>query len=39
MHWTPIAFREDDESKSELQRRVERWKEMAIELDCTVDLH
>jgi uncharacterized protein (DUF169 family) len=38
MPWTPIAFREDEESKAELKRRMNGWQEMAKELDCTVDL-
>lgn len=39
MPWTPIAFREDEESKAELSKRMDRWQEMARELDCEVDLH
>ncbi len=39
MPWTPIAFREDEESKAELQRRMAHWHNMEIELDCSVDLH
>ena len=31
MPWTTIAFREDEESKAELERRMVRWKEMADE--------
>ncbi len=38
MPWTPIAFRDDEESKAELKRRMDRWQEMALELDCEVDL-
>lgn len=39
MPWTPIAFREDEESKAELRNRMEKWQDMAAELNCTVDLH
>ncbi len=39
MDWTTIAFREDDESKTELQRRMTHWQEMAVEMGCTCDLH
>ncbi len=39
MPWTPIAFREDEESKAELKRRMNHWQEMAAELDSRVDLH
>ena len=39
MPWTPIAFREDPESKAELQRRMEHWQEMAVEMGCHCDLH
>lgn len=39
MEWTPIAFREDEESKAELKRRMDHWQDMAVELGCTVDLH
>lgn len=38
MPWTPIAFREDEESKEELKRRMNHWQEMAQELNSTVDL-
>ena len=38
MPWTAIAFREDEESKAELKRRMEHWQEMAHELNSTVDL-
>ena len=31
MPWTTIAFREDEESKAELERRMAHWKEMADE--------
>ena len=39
MPWTAIAFREDEESKAELKRRMDHWQEMAQELNSTVDLH
>jgi len=39
MEWTTIAFREDEESKAELKKRMDRWQVVAAELDCTVDLH
>lgn len=39
MPWTPIAFREDEESKAELARRMAHWQEMAAETDSHVDLH
>ena len=39
MDWTTIAFREDEESKAELQRRMDHWQEMALEMDCECDLH
>ncbi|MDW6003298.1 DUF169 domain-containing protein [Vibrio mangrovi] len=39
MDWTTIAFRDDQESKSELKRRVDHWQEMAIEMGCSCDLH
>lgn len=38
MPWTAIAFREDEESKEELKRRMDHWQEMARELNSTVDL-
>ena len=38
MPWTAIAFREDEESKEELKRRMNHWQEMAQELNSTVDL-
>ena len=38
MPWTAIAFREDEESKAELKRRMNHWQEMAQELNSTVDL-
>lgn len=39
MDWTLIAFREDEQSKAELQRRISHWQEMAAEINSTVDLH
>lgn len=39
MPWTAIAFREDEESKAELKRRMDHWQEMAAECNSTVDLH
>ena len=39
MPWTPIAFREDEESKAELEKRMGNWQCMAKELDCGMDLH
>ncbi len=39
MPWTPIAFREDEESKSELKRRMDNWQAMAKEMGCKVHLH
>lgn len=39
MPWTAIAFREDEESKAELQKRIAHWQEMADESNSTVDLH
>ncbi len=38
MPWTPIAFRDDEESRAELARRMENWRTMAEELDCEIDL-
>lgn len=38
MPWTPIAFRDDEQSKTELEKRMERWQDMARELNCTVDI-
>lgn len=38
MDWTLIAFREDEESKAELKRRMDHWQEMARESGSTVDL-
>jgi uncharacterized protein (DUF169 family) len=39
MDWLTIAFREDEESKAELQRRIEHWQQMALEMNCECDLH
>lgn len=39
MDWTLIAFREDDASRKELQRRMEHWQHMAEESGSYVDLH
>jgi uncharacterized protein (DUF169 family) len=39
MPWTTIAFRDDEGSRIELERRVEHWQEMAKELNSKVDLH
>lgn len=38
MPWTAIAFREDEESKAELARRMDHWQEMAAETGSHVDL-
>ena len=38
MDWTLIAFREDEESKAELARRMQHWYEMADAVGSTVDL-
>lgn len=38
MPWTPIAFREDDQSKADLEQRMNFWQDMASELNCTVDI-
>ncbi len=38
MDWTLIAFREDEESKKELARRMEHWQKMAKAIGSTVDL-
>lgn len=38
MDWTLIAFREDEESKAELARRMQHWQDMAADLGSTVDL-
>ena len=39
MDWTLIAFREDEESRAELKRRIDHWQEMAAEVGSHVDLH
>ncbi len=39
MDWTLIAFREDEESKAELQRRIEHWHDMAAAIGSHVNLH
>lgn len=39
MDWTLIAFREDEESKAELAKRIHHWQEMAEEIGSHVDLH
>ena len=38
MDWTLIAFREDEESRAELARRMQHWQDMAAELGSRVDL-
>lgn len=38
MDWTLIAFREDEESKAELARRVQHWQDMAAAIGDHVDL-
>lgn len=38
MDWTLIAFREDEESKAELKRRMDHWQEMAKASGSHVDL-
>ena len=38
MPWTVIAFREDEASKAELQKRVDHWQEMAAAIGSHVDL-
>lgn len=38
MDWTLIAFREDEESKAELAKRMAHWQEMAKAIGSTVDL-
>lgn len=38
MDWTLIAFREDEESKAELARRMAHWQEMAKATGTKVDL-
>ena len=39
MDWTLIAFREDEESRAELARRMEHWQEMAAASNSHCDLH
>lgn len=39
MDWTLIAFREDEESRADLQRRMDHWQEMAAAVGSHVDLH
>ncbi len=39
MPWVPIAFREDEESRAELVRRMEYWQYMANELNSEIHLH
>ncbi len=39
MDWVTIAFREDEDSKAELQRRIEKWQQMTLEMNCACDLH
>jgi uncharacterized protein (DUF169 family) len=39
MDWTLIAFREDENSKKELARKMEHWQEMAREVGSEVHLH
>ena len=38
MDWTLIAFREDEESRTELAKRMAHWQEMAEEIGGHVDL-
>ena len=38
MDWTLIAFREDEESKAELAKRMQHWQEMAAASGSHVDL-
>ncbi len=38
MDWTLIAFREDEESRAELRRRMDHWQEMARASGSRVDL-
>lgn len=38
MDWTLIAFREDEQSKAELARRMEHWQEMGRDTGSRVDL-
>ncbi len=39
MDWVAIAFRDDEESKAELKRRMDHWQEMAEEMNTHCDLH
>lgn len=39
MDWTLIAFREDEQSKADLQQRMQHWQEMAAAVGSHVDLH
>ena len=39
MDWTLIAFREDEESKADLQRRMAHWQERARAVGSEVHLH
>lgn len=39
MDWTLIAFREDEESRADLKRRIDHWQEMAEAVGSHVDLH
>lgn len=39
MPWITIAFREEEESREELKRRMDHWQDMAAECNSTVDLH
>lgn len=39
MDWTLIAFREDEQSKADLQQRMQHWQEMAASVGSHVDLH
>ena len=38
MEWTQIAFRENEESKADLKKRMEHWQEMAKISGSHVDL-
>ena len=35
MHWVPISMRQDEESKAELQRRIDHWAELEPDLVLT----
>jgi uncharacterized protein (DUF169 family) len=39
MDWTLISFRDDEESKAELARRMQHWQDMAKAINSHVDLH